>query len=318
MTGDGKLDVIGTQLRVAVALGDGAGGFSRPLVFGGGGQPTAIACADFDGDGDVDVATANHADESVSILLNVSPPGILSILPRGGIAGTRVWIRGLRLGSPSVRFGGVPATSIEQRSDDTIVAVAPEGSGTVDVAVANREGETVARRGFTYLTSDLAARAGNVGTAVGPPADVVTINGNSGTDFERAVTLLAESAFSIEVATAPGASSSPFALYAWVGPPSPVTATPQSLGGAALGTMCLPTPLSGGKPRPFRIWNNLPDGSRFGDATAPSNPAPWTVFRHKPNRMRRGIATLQGFMADANSTNSVPISITNAVVLTLK
>ncbi|MBI1850709.1 MAG: VCBS repeat-containing protein, partial [Planctomycetes bacterium] len=132
MNGDGKLDVIGTHFSVAVAIGDGAGGFSRPLVFGGGGQPTAIACVDFAGDGDVDVATANHADESVSILLNVSPPGILSILPRGGIAGTRGWIRGLRLGSPSVRCGGVPATSIEQRSDDTIVAVAPEGSGTVD------------------------------------------------------------------------------------------------------------------------------------------------------------------------------------------
>lgn len=54
--------------RVAVLLGDGAGGFGAPAQFGIPGLPTALRVADTNGDGHADLAVANNDVDSVSIL----------------------------------------------------------------------------------------------------------------------------------------------------------------------------------------------------------------------------------------------------------
>ncbi|MBI3823924.1 MAG: VCBS repeat-containing protein [Planctomycetes bacterium] len=81
--GDGTLDfaAVGTFSGPALAfvyLGDGNLGFTpasgNPFTVGG--NPRAIVAADFDRDGRLDFATANGADDNVSILLNTLPPDV--------------------------------------------------------------------------------------------------------------------------------------------------------------------------------------------------------------------------------------------------
>jgi hypothetical protein len=74
--------------------------------------------------------------------------GISSVGPDHGVraGGTVVTITGGGLGkATSVRFGAAEARSIVVAGDDTITAVSPPGSGTVDVSVATPSGLTPSR-----------------------------------------------------------------------------------------------------------------------------------------------------------------------------
>lgn len=67
--GDGAMDLLSAGRRLAVRLGDGAGGLAAAGHALAGEQPDELALADLDGDGDLDVVIANHDVHYVTVLL---------------------------------------------------------------------------------------------------------------------------------------------------------------------------------------------------------------------------------------------------------
>jgi hypothetical protein len=83
-------------------------------------------------------------------------PVVTSVSPGSGTAGTSTTITGLHfVGSTAVAFGATAATSFIVNSDTQITAVAPAGSGTVDVTVTNPGGKsaTSAADQFSYMAT---------------------------------------------------------------------------------------------------------------------------------------------------------------------
>jgi alpha-tubulin suppressor-like RCC1 family protein len=106
-----------------------------------------------------------------------SQPSVTALSPSSGAAsgGTEVTITGTNLGSASaVHFGAGAASSFTVLSPSTVTAIAPAGTGTVDVTVTTAAGTTPASPSsrFTYLArptiSKLSAKGGPAtgGTAV--------------------------------------------------------------------------------------------------------------------------------------------------------
>ncbi len=77
----------------------------------------------------------------IGIASSVTSVTALSPSTGPGRGGTRVTIAGTHLaGADAVHFGAVPATEFEVRSETEILAVAPPGTGAVDVTVSGPEG----------------------------------------------------------------------------------------------------------------------------------------------------------------------------------
>jgi large repetitive protein len=104
-----------------------------------------------------------------------SLPGVTSIAPASGPSsgGTAVTISGSGFtGATSVLFGTIAAATFAVTSDGQISAVAPAGSGTIDITVTNSTGTSAAGQAdrFSYVT----VSAGGSSVAAGPtsvPAD---------------------------------------------------------------------------------------------------------------------------------------------------
>jgi protocatechuate 3,4-dioxygenase beta subunit len=110
------------------------------------------------------VATAPPGSGTVQVRVGASgmacaadyhylPPVVAQVTPAQGPAGTPVQIQGQNLsGVQAVFFGSVPAASFQVVSPELVTAVAPAGSGTVDVTV--RAGPATSAPGpqdhFTY------------------------------------------------------------------------------------------------------------------------------------------------------------------------
>src|SRR5262249_11268282 len=70
LNGDGRLDVVATQLLssdVSVLLGNGNGTFQAPLRFPVGLGPVAVVTGDFSNDGRLDVASVNPTTNEVAV-----------------------------------------------------------------------------------------------------------------------------------------------------------------------------------------------------------------------------------------------------------
>ena len=82
------------------------------------------------------------------------PPRVTAISPRSGAAGTTVTVSGTELtGASAVTFGpGNPGTNVTVVNATTVTAVAPDGSGTVDVQVTTPGGTSMVQTldWFTY------------------------------------------------------------------------------------------------------------------------------------------------------------------------
>jgi len=154
------------------------------------------------------------------------------------------------------------------------------------------------------------------GTVLDPaesqPAIVLRVNGSEG---DEAGVVQVATAASIVVTMDPppaGPIPAPFAMYGWLGEPSPSTVTPHPMD---LGVMCFPTPVTGGLPQPKRIWNNIGHPEILGTPHYPSDPAPSTPLSKPGGIWFVVTVTFQGIILDDGSTARKPASITNAVIL---
>lgn len=91
------------------------------------------------------VDTIAGSSSALTMISVAAPPVVTSVTPASAPSegGTVVVITGLNFRTvTSVRFGGIPAASFTVDSNLQITAVAPPGTGTVDVRVTNLNGES--------------------------------------------------------------------------------------------------------------------------------------------------------------------------------
>lgn len=101
-------------------------------------QITVSAPSHAAGTVDVTVTTSAGTSATSSADRYTFTPTVTSISPTGGSAGTTVTVNGSGFtGASAVHFGSTAASSFSIVSDGQIKAVAPAGSGTVDVTVTN-------------------------------------------------------------------------------------------------------------------------------------------------------------------------------------
>lgn len=147
LNNDGNLDLVttrGTQLNVAVLLGNGTGNFNNIVQFGTGPNVSlqAIDLGDFNGDGLKDIVTENNTS-SVAVILSYiatppSPPSISSFFPLSGGEGASVVIAGSNFdpipAGNIVAFNGVNAL-VTASSATSITATVPTGATTGPIEV---------------------------------------------------------------------------------------------------------------------------------------------------------------------------------------
>ena len=155
-TGGTTVAITGTNLTGATAVKFGATNATNFTV-NTATSITATAPPGATGTVDVTVTTTGgtSATGATDKYTYVGGPTVTSISPAAGPSsgGTAVTINGTLLSSPSaVRFGGIPATTFTPISATKITAVAPPGTGTVDVTVVTIGGTsgTSAADQFTY------------------------------------------------------------------------------------------------------------------------------------------------------------------------
>lgn len=138
--------------------------------------------------GNVDVSvTVNGDTGTLPYGYNYSDyqPGYTSVSPSSGPAsgGTSVTFIGSNFTNASqVNFGNVPATSFSVDDDQTITAIAPPGTGTVDVVVYNATGTdgccSDAATRFTYVPAPTVTKlVRNGGSTAG--GDTVVLTGSA-------------------------------------------------------------------------------------------------------------------------------------------
>jgi hypothetical protein len=105
------------------------------------------------------------------------PPEVTSVSPSFGAArgGTNVTITGAGFtGATAVNFGSAPARSFAVLSDESINAVAPPGSGAVEVTVTTSAGSSTRRRNL--LSAADSRFEGGVGLWQGPTSTALSVS----------------------------------------------------------------------------------------------------------------------------------------------
>jgi hypothetical protein len=183
-----------------------------------------------------------------------APSGI-SISPDIGSSGggTTVTITGTNLaGTESVQFGGVAATGVTQVGPDTVTAVSPAGTGSVDVSVTTPGGTAAGTPQFTYVAgpsvasitpaSGPASGGGEVTIAGTGLAGATEVNFGSTVAQFTNVTNTSLTAFAPPgtgevsvVVTTPGGTATAPTSYTYLGAPT-ITGIAPADGPAAGGT----------------------------------------------------------------------------------
>ncbi|MBI1851031.1 MAG: hypothetical protein HYR85_11875 [Planctomycetes bacterium] len=161
-----------------------------------------------------------------------------------------------------------------------------------------------------------ACRVGNVNAALGPIADVLFVNGSAGRGAERRIDVRPGDPVRVTMSPPPSAAghATRFVLYFWAGEP---TAFSQRALPGAVGTTCMPTPVSGGAPLPLFVANNLGQWCRLGRESwpqSPSRPAPSIVLDLPRGFGLTGQWFLQGIIHDPSSPQA-HVAVTNGVVI---
>jgi Ig-like domain-containing protein/immunoglobulin I-set domain protein len=201
-------------------------------------------------------------------------------------------------------------------SSYTIAFVVIEDAGLYSVQVDDVYGFASSAGATLTVQPFFSIRRGNINSAAGPTANVLFVNGSAGSDPEREVVLSHTGPLTIDIVNPPSkAPGQPnYAMYAWRGRP---TKADQELLPGNIGTIAMPTPLSGRTPHPIRIANNI--GGPFGTENwfarfRPTQRAPYTLFQ-TPMIRRTGTFYIQGVIFDNNAPNGL-IGVTNGIVLT--
>ena len=153
--------------------------------------------------------------------------------------------------------------------------------------------------------------SGNVGVNTGGPIDVLLVDGRAG-NADRRVNIGLNQPIRIDMAPSPGATSSGFAIFLDLAPPSPSGSVALPAG---LGTMCItPCPLAAGAPTALVLTDNFFGFNSCGMLVG-STPAPWTLL------VPGGLAavtrfTLQGLTIDLTA-HPFPYAVTNAVLVAI-
>ena len=181
LTGGTSVTVAGAGLTGATAVNFGG---SPGTITSNPGDTSVTATAPA-GSGTVNVTVTTAGGTSASVPADaftyVGPPVVSQLSPAVGptAGGTVVTITGSNLGgATAVQFGGSPATGITADSATSVTAIAPAGSGMVDVTVraaGGTSGPGPADR-YTYVP---APAVSGVSPAVGPTVggNTVTITG---------------------------------------------------------------------------------------------------------------------------------------------
>ncbi|MEU8775437.1 FG-GAP-like repeat-containing protein [Streptomyces sp. NPDC048606] len=172
VNGDGKQDAVlvapGTPGRIAVLLGDGAGGFGTASLLSAGANLTSASVADLNGDGHVDLVASSSATQQIVVL-------------EGNGAGA---------------FGSPLAFGLNGGTNPQATAVADlDGDGRPDVVTANGNGSatfvndasvllnttnrtpTAANESYTHIGADTAlsvAAPGVLGNDTDPDGNALT------------------------------------------------------------------------------------------------------------------------------------------------
>lgn len=286
LNGDEFLDLavaVGNPATVEILLGDGMGSFFPSGAYPALSDTKAIVAGDYDHDGILDLAVASSLERRVSI--------------RTG--------NGQGAFGPPFEFD----TTLEPKA---MVAADLDGDCRTDLVLGSRAGRDLERR-LNRTSFDYLAGSVNQGAA-GSPADVLLLNGRSGSRTNRTVEYRVLSSFEIRMLRPPMLPSgevAPFALYAWEGSPLPDRGRAVPF---EVGCVAMPIPLTGGQPQPRVIWNNASRPRLLGRFTHDSSPAPSTVFFRSRGILRPHRFFLQGLIYDPGSRAAVPASVTNGIL----
>lgn len=319
--------------QVSVLFGNPDGTFGSRIDLDVGVDPASLASEDFDNDGNVDLAVGNTRSNDVTVLFGDGSGGF----PSAVLVGADV--DPFSLCATDIDRDGNADVCVGDRLRNVVVVFLGDGAGSFGDELTfgvgadpvslvqgdfRRDGfrdlatENLSADAISVLIQDtphLVCRLGNVNaSAGGMPEDVLLVNGSAGEDALRNRFVQVGETLEIElVAPSSGPTEAAFALYAWL--TEPVHGSSAQIERKGLGLSCFPTPLTASKPQPVRIWNNLGRESFLGEPNFPSIPAPSI-----PLSVTAPFAvqfTLQGLIQDDGSAARKPVSLTNAVVVSL-
>ena len=151
LNGDGKLDLAVTNAQantLSVLIGNGDGSFQQHVDYPTGSNPSSIAVGDVNGDGHLDLVTGNHASNTASLLL-------------GNGDGTFRQNIDFSSGSAAFSVAGVAIADFN-------------GDGSLDLAVANEEDNTVSILTQPVLPGFTVQAAGLSPSSVSPGGSAVS------------------------------------------------------------------------------------------------------------------------------------------------
>lgn len=117
---------------------------------------------------------ASEASAGAATGATTHPPTLTGLNPTSGMVGTSVALSGTYLSKPTaVHFGTATSAKITSKGADKLLAVAPAGTGTVEVSVTTATGTSNAEP-FTYE----APIVKSLSPASGHPGTLVAVSGN--------------------------------------------------------------------------------------------------------------------------------------------
>jgi len=258
--GGTSVTIAGTDLGEATAVKFGSSGATSFKV----NSATSITAVSPAGTGVVDVivstAGGDSATSSADKFSYVPPPTVTNVTPNAGplAAGTSVTITGANfVAGATVKFGAASASGVKVVSETSITAVAPAGTGTVDVTVSTPGGTSAASAAdqFSYVPLPTVTKVSpNKGPTGGGTSVTITgtnFTANATVDFgttgatgitvssATSITAIAPAgtgAVDVTVSTPGGASATGSAdKFSYVPPPAITNVSPDA-GPLAAGT----------------------------------------------------------------------------------
>ena len=193
--GGTSVTITGSSLTGVTAVSFGTAAATNVIVES---DSAIVATAPAHADGTVDVTVTNPAGTSAAVAADqytytAAAPTVTSVAPATGPSGggTTVTITGTGFtDATGVSFGSVAATDVAVVTATSMTALAPAGSGVVDVTVTSPEGTSAATAAdqFTY---GAAPTATELAPGIGPTAGgtLVTIGGTGFVAGQTSVTI---------------------------------------------------------------------------------------------------------------------------------